>query len=228
MKRFLTSAKTALAAVAMTLLFALQGNAQDFNRIGLSYELETLNQKHGDNWNLNGFGIGYLHGFQLSSKVPVYLETDLKITAGFWGDSEKDDEDQYGYIEYNYNLTKLSIAVPVNVSYMLKLQNGISIQPYLGLNFKINALANYKTEGNLYEEEDNYYELVDSASETVNLLKGEGSANVFQLGWHVGVGFNYRWFNFGLGYGTDFINFSSHKPYTISSSTFSLTVGYNF
>ena len=38
MKRFLTSAKTALAAVAMTLLFALQGNAQDFNRIGLSYE----------------------------------------------------------------------------------------------------------------------------------------------------------------------------------------------
>lgn len=226
MKRFLKSAKTAYIAVAMILAFAFQGHAQDYNRIGLSYELETLNQKHGDNMNLNGFGIGYLHGFQLSSTVPVYLETGLKMTAGFWGDSGDEMDDDY--YEFDQNLTKLSFAVPVNVSYRFKLQSGISIQPYLGLNFKINALAKSKIEVSEYESDYDDYEFAGSASKTIDLLKGEGAANVFQLGWHVGVGFNYRWFNFGLGYGTDFINFNSHKPYTISSSTFSLTVGYNF
>lgn len=224
MKRFLTSAKTALVAVAMTLVFALQGHAQGYNRIGLSYELETLSQKHADNTNLNGFGIGYLHGFRLSSSVPVYLETGLKMTAGFWSDSET--EDDYNIYEYDYNMTKLSLAVPVNASYRFDLKNGMSIQPYLGLNFKFNLLADCKIKESEYDEDD--FELIESDSVTINLLKGENAANVFQLGWHVGVVYNYRWLNFGLSYGTDFIKFSSQKPYSVNSSTFNVTVGYNF
>lgn len=215
MKRFLTSLKTALVAVAMVTIFAFQGQAQDYNRLGLSYELEFLNPKYGDNTNLNSFGVGYLHGFGLSSSVPIYLETGLKMTAGFWGESEEDSDEKY-----SVNIQKLSFAVPVNVAYRFNVGNGLSIQPYLGLNLKLNALLQTKE---TYSEEG-----YDDEKETYNWLKGDDAASVFQLGWHVGAGLNYHWLYFGLSYGTDFIKLNTHKDASINSSTFNVTVGYNF
>lgn len=201
----LTTITAIMAATAV-----LPAAAQDYNRIGASYELETLSVKHGDNINLNGFGINYIHGFGLSKNIPLYLETGLKMSMGFHSDSFK----EYGY-DITEDFTKMSFSVPVNVAYKVNFGNGMSLLPYAGLNFKINALANVK-----YTENDEG----DKYSETINLLKGDDSANVFQLGWNLGVGFNFHSLYAGLGYGTDFIKFADD----INSSSFNLTIGYTF
>lgn len=201
----LTTITAIMAATAV-----LPAAAQDYNRIGASYELETLSVKHGDNINLNGFGINYIHGFGLSKNIPLYLETGLKMSMGFHSDSFK----EYGY-DITEDFTKMSFSVPVNVAYKVNFGNGMSLLPYTGLNFKINALANVK-----YTENDEG----DKYSETINLLKGDDSANVFQLGWNLGVGFNFHSLYAGLGYGTDFIKFADD----INSSSFNLTIGYTF
>lgn len=204
--RKLTTTIAALAAIATV----VPASAQGYNRIGASYELENLSVKHGDNINLNGFGVSYIHGFGLSKSIPLYLETGIKMSMGFYSDSYK----EYGY-EITEDITKMSFSVPVNVAYKVNFGNGMSLQPYAGLNFKINALANAK----FTENEDG-----DEYSETINLLKGDDSANVFQLGWHVGVGFNFHSLYAGLGYGTDFIKFADD----INSSSFNITLGYTF
>lgn len=46
----------------------------------------------------------------------------------------------------------------------------------------------------------------------------------FQLGWHIGAGFNYNQFYVGLSYGTDFIKIAEK----VNTGTFSLGIGYNF
>lgn len=204
--RKLTTTIAALAAIATV----VPASAQGYNRIGASYELESLSAKYVDDYNLNGFGVSYIHGFGLSKSIPLYLETGLKMSMGFHSDSYKD----YGY-EITEDITKMSFSVPVNVAYKVNFGNDMSLLPYLGLNFKINALANAK----YTEEEDG-----DKYSETVNLLKGDDSANVFQLGWHVGVGFNFHSLYAGLSYGTDFIKFAEY----VNSSTFNITLGYTF
>lgn len=211
MKKFLI---TAVALTALTV--TIPASAQNYNRVGVSYELETWNVKHGDNINLNGFGIDYIHGFGLSKNIPLYLETGLKMSMGFYSDSYRDYEEEEKVEE---NITKMSFSVPVNVAYKVNLGNNMSLLPYVGLNFKVNALANAKVTWKY----DDYLDL-ESESETVNLLKGEDSANVFQLGWHLGVGFNYSKFYAGLSYGTDFIKFADG----INSSSFNVTLGYNF
>ena len=52
--------------------------------------------------------------------------------------------------------------------------------------------------------------------------------NRFQLGWHVGVGFNYKALYLGVNYGTDFINAYKHKKSHVSSGNLAVTVGYCF
>ncbi|MCM1370206.1 MAG: porin family protein [Candidatus Amulumruptor caecigallinarius] len=191
----------AVAALAAVAVFGsnVKANAEDYNRVGLSYEMEMMNQKHGSDVNFNGFGVSYIHGFGLSSSTPIYLETGLKYMAG-WG--SKNDVD---YSIMNFN-------IPVNVAYKFNFSDDtMSLVPYLGLNFKVNALAKAKIGGhsqNLFKD--------------VN--EGGIDANVFQMGWHVGLGYNYKMIYVGAEFGTDFIKFADN----VHTMNLGVTVGYNF
>ncbi len=196
-----------LATVVMTALLTCSVTtmkADSYNRAGVSYELETWVPKHGDNLGLNGFGVNYIHGFGVSNKLPIFIETGIKMMAGF-GEYEYEEEE---YEEEKDEYSTMNFSVPVNVAYKYSFSNGeMALTPYLGLNFKLNVLAKNKYDG-----------------ETINLLKDSWGASVFQAGWHVGVGYNYRMFYIGLEFGTDFNKFASG----VNSNNFSLGIGYNF
>lgn len=195
----------ALAAVAMACSFS--AFADGYNRVNLSYDMETVNPKVGDNTVLNGFGISYIHGFGLTPKIPLYLEIGGKLSATFGGNSG---------VGYKIDDTFMNLQVPVNVVYKYKFGNGMAIAPYLGINFKFNVVASEK-----------YTEALASnaeASETINLLKSPYDGNAFQIGWHIGAGFYYRQFYIGLGGGTDFNEFMSN----VTTGNMSLTLGYTF
>ena len=53
-----------LGAVAILFGAAVPTQAKDYNRIGVTYEGEMVDGD-GHDFNLNGFGLGYIHGFGL-------------------------------------------------------------------------------------------------------------------------------------------------------------------
>lgn len=196
--------KTLWAVVAATAAVSGSAYAEGYNRAGISYELETMYPKHGDNLNLNGFGLNYIHGFGVSSKLPLFVETGAKFSAVFGSIEEKD----MGYT-YKTDYQVMSLAVPVNVAYRFSFADGtMGIAPYLGLNFKFNLLAKGKEGGESYNLFD----------------KDVWDANRFQMGWHVGAVYNWNSIYAGLSFGTDFIEIAED----VATSTFNITVGYNF
>ncbi len=199
MKKTIVTTAACLLALGTT----LPANAEGYNRAGLSYDLEMMSGG-GDSESLNGFGLSYTHGFSVSPKLPMYVETGLKMYMGFYGD-------KIGGADVN--LTKLTFAIPVNFTYKFPFAaNKMSISPYVGLNFKLNALAKMKAS-------------VGGYSETVSLFdKDTWDANVFQMGWHIGANYQYSCFYAGLSFGTDFIRFAED----VNTSNFAVTVGYCF
>ena len=79
---------------------------------------------------LNGFDVGWMSGFNVTKcRLPLYTEVGVKANVGL-GDFLSDN-DKY-----------LTIEIPVNVAYRFSIPNTkIHLSPYLGVNFKVNALG---------------------------------------------------------------------------------------
>ena len=124
---------------------------------------------------LHGFDVGWLSGFNVTKgRLPMYTEIGVKANAGF-GD-KKSSFDKF-----------LSIEVPVNFAYRFHIgDTKIHISPYLGLHFKVNAIArdNYGT---------NYFDI--------------DGVNRFQFGMQSGGHFDFDHFYLGLGAFYDFLPF---------------------
>lgn len=191
------------AALVMLAGSAATVKAEGYNRIGISYDLEIMSPNFGDNTNLNGFGVGYLHGFQIT-QMPLYIETGLNMTAGFWSEKEQGIKS---------SLTKLTFNVPVNVGYRFYFAGDtMNLMPYLGLNLKVNAMADRKV-----GDGDSY-----------SLFKEPYKASYVQVGWHIGAVYNFSCFYAGLSYGTDFNRFVSNDGLKISTMNFNVSAGYQF
>jgi hypothetical protein len=48
------------------------------------------------------------------------------------------------------------------------------------------------------------------------------------MGWHIGVGFQYKPVYVGLSYGTDFIPLFKYEDAKVNTADFALSVGYCF
>lgn len=185
-----------------------------YNLVGISYTNIGLDPEESSNISMNGFSIGYTHGFSISKKLPLFIETGVKFSLGIHSDSERyyDDYEDYGF-KATVTEKLASLSVPVNVAYKYSINDQFSIKPYLGLNVKVNVLGSttYK---------------VDHEKETMNWYDNDndGYFKRFQMGWHIGVGAQYSKYYLGLDYGTDFIKLADE----ISSGTFNLTLGYSF
>lgn len=223
-----------------------------YNRFSVSYINETISYdiKDADNKSTSGFGLKYIHGFSLSNTLPLFLETGLDLHVGFWSDT--DDKfsayDEDGYDDYDAELktklTTMNLAVPLNLAYKFNINEDFSIQPYLGLNFKFNVLAKQKHSINVTDEYDENGEIQDyndkltdkefeelyNRKKECNMFDKDDTGNKdtvwkrFQMGWHIGVGFNYKAFNIGVSYGTDFIALCKKT----NTSTLAVGVGINF
>ncbi len=215
-----------------------------YDRISLSYQYDMmkLDVKDADDQNLNGVAIDYIHGFSVSKTLPIFIETGIGFNVGFWGDSDNDYKMTTPSgtcdAELKNNLTTLSVSIPVNVAYKFNINNDFSIHPYLGLNLKFNALAQnkYKFDCEDSDIQDDVDDLSDKEFEDSfgvprsysmfdkDYTGKDGQWKRFQLGWHIGVGVNYKAFYVGLSYGTDFMELAKK----LNTSTFKIGVGYNF
>lgn len=186
-----------------------------YDMLTLSYTNSSLDPKYGDEISMNGFSLGYIHGFSISNTRPMFIETGLKLTGSFHSDSESDDDDEYSVFEQNW-----SVSVPVNFAWKFTINDKFSVKPFVGLNLKGNIYGSTKyTETYRGEEEEyksNWYDKDD--------MGDDGVFRRFQMGWHIGAGLQYSSFYVGINYGTDFVKI--HK--NISSATFDLSVGLCF
>lgn len=205
----------------------------DYNQFGVAYTNETFSYDFpkgyddDDTYNIgtNGFSLRYLHGFSVSKSLPMFVETGLNLNFNF-GSVDYYNDDSTAKYQF------AALAVPVNFAYRFKVNESVTIKPYLGLNVKFNLMGRMKWE--FEDDEDTDYDEEDDSTTWGSLYStkdmGDKDAvwNRFQLGWHIGAEAQFNRFYIGLNYGTDFIKAYSYKKYKINSATLNIGVGVYF
>lgn len=136
-----------------------------------------------------GVGIGYLYGINITGhNLPLFLELGPEFNYTF-----NVIEDTY-YDEKTW-LHFLSVGTPIDVAYRLRLSDNISLAPFGGLDVRVNAMA--------LAVGDDY------TASYFNSDDFEPTANRFQLGWNVGIGFYFGKFYLGYRFNSDIIPFMS-------------------
>lgn len=207
-----------------------------YDRISLSYDYWKSSKEmfYDDADATNGIAIDYIHGFSISKTLPMFIETGIGASFGFWGDTNDDVKG----VDIKYRFAHINLSIPVNFAYKFNINNDFSIHPFVGLNFKFNLYANNKVK--LDFEDSDAQDYVDDMSDKEfedqfgrprdfsmfdkDYTGKDGQWKRFQLGWHIGVGVNYKALYVGLSYGTDFMEICKKH----STSNFKVGVGFNF
>lgn len=203
----------------------MAGDYTGYNRFGISYDNTSYGfnkQAGGDdnNFSTNGFGLNYIHGFSLTQKLPLYLETGINANFNFSSTELDDDGDE------TLKFQNINFQVPVNLTYRFAATEDFTIAPYLGLNLKLNIVGRERIE---YDDDDDDDDAKWYSVYSKKDMGGKDETwNRFQMGWHVGVGFQYKPIYLGVQYGTDFIAAYSHKKAKINNGNLKLTVAYCF
>lgn len=227
------------------------GEISSYNQIGISYVYESFKYdfpKGGPTEDMdmgtNGFGIKYIHGFNVSDKLPMFVETGANFNFNFGS-----NEGEMGTQKFQW----ASLAVPINFAYKFNINENFAIKPYLGINLKFNLLGRNKMEygdGEDWDEDwddddydwrsygygdwddDDYDddEYGDSKWQNVFSKKDMGKDvwNRFQLGWHIGADVQFKKYFVGISYGTDFIKAFKQKNYSVNTGTLNVTLGFCF
>lgn len=150
-----------------------QEHPSNYNRISMSFR--NVNFTGGSGF--IGGGFDYAHGFSVSSKLPLYVETGASLA--YVGKDEYGDGWDAGYGTIN---------VPVNCVYRVCIPSSkVVLKPYLGLNFKGNIVGS----SDMSTDTQEWYSDFDF--------------NRFQLGWQLGIGMEYKKLYLGFNFGTDFV-----------------------
>ena len=224
--------------------------AFQYHRLSFSYAPLFIGET------VNGISFGYTYGANCSRTHPFFFEIGMNLNYNFktfdgafgysmvtvdpnnLGDLDKlmnmdyddflnQDWDHTSDLKMKFNM--LSWNIPVNFGYRYSINDNLSIDPYIGLNFKFNILAQADIES---KANDNDY-LNNAASDIINDMGSINFLNkddmmgmqwkTFQMVWHIGAGVNYKRLNLGLRYGTDFIKIAEGT----NSSNFYLSLGVN-
>lgn len=250
MKKILMAAALFVAGVSIA-------NADDYNRLAVSFDNthyglnKNMKAEVGiDGYGTNGFGINYLHGFGVAENM--FVETGLNLDFG-WGSKEMATES--GNLGYGYSYTaklllkakNINMQLPVNFVYRVGVGDNMWVSPYVGINFKVNLVGKLKQDvdftSNLpaeYNDEINE-EIAEYATDWRNVYSDskenmgdkDNTWNRFQMGWHIGCGFQYSKYYIGVQWGTDFIPAYSHKfevgdKDKVSTSNLKVSLGYTF
>ena len=187
-----------------------------WSRIYVSYlpSKMKLDYDDADDFKFKGFQVGWLKGFGLTQRLPLYMEAGAAIQYRSYKDEESDS-----YYDFSQKCNLLSLNIPVNLLYRFNITDDISISPYFGLDFRINLLGKNK-----YEETYDG----DTDSWDGNLFDDDDMDNEawkrFQAGWHIGVGLDYRIIHIAVEYGTDFNEIAEKSKF----ATTAITLGLNF
>lgn len=175
------------------------------------------------NFSTNGVGLNFYRGYSVSSKIPLYVEWGLFGSFGTHSESET----EHGY-KYTSKFRNLNFGVPVNVAYRFNPTGDIYIKPYLGINFRVNALSDVCSE----ITEDGEKLDVEGNGDWNSVFDTEDGEDChwkrFQMGWQIGVGFEIKALYLALQYGTDFIPAFSYESAKVNNGTFKLQLGVSF
>lgn len=214
--------------------------AISWNRIFFSYIPSKLVYDAPDvvSDNLKGFSAGYLRGFSLTRRVPLYMEVGAALQYGFsesyTGSSDTSYDEEQGYMSTSYSgrVHMVSVNVPINLLYRFNINDRLSVSPYFGLDFRYNVACKAKFDTkNRYGEYGEYEEVGGNVSFNFfdkELMRQAGFEpfSRFQPGFHAGIGLDYRMLHLAVDLGKDFYELSPTGKGKIRTT--SITVGYNF
>ncbi|MBQ8779003.1 MAG: outer membrane beta-barrel protein [Alistipes sp.] len=211
--QFVNSGNANVAAKSGTSLSSM--STDDYNRFYVGYNPTKINWEDDQEDNEEGFPLtqsltaGYLHASSLSSSVPLFLEYGANFQYSFGKESNDGDD---------LTVNMYSVNVPISLAFKAQF-NDVSLTPYLGVNFRVNAAGTLT-----YDDEDtNIFD--DSDKEA-----GDNAAKRFQAGINFGVGLSYKAIYLGVGYLSDFSKFidNNDDDNVGKMGAVTLTVGINF
>ena len=188
--------------------------------------------------NLKGISVGYLRGFSLTHKVPLYMEVgaafQYRFTDSYAGSSDTTYDEEQGYtsVSYSARVHMMSVNVPINLLYRFNINDRLSISPYFGLDFRYNVACKIRVKMRKSYGEYGEYERA-KATKSFSLFDKEFMGqmgvepfNRFQPGFHGGISLDYRMLHLAVDLGKDFDELSPTGKGKIRTT--SITVGYNF
>lgn len=205
----------AMAAIAMTAFIA--DAEEGYNRVGLSSIVMGLSPNDDyksispvtddqDGADLYGVGFDYIHGFPVAKKLFVEVGASVDI-SGCTSKTDKIRDKDYDWIMLEEKLRNVSLRVPVNLAYSIRISDNVTLVPFLGLNLRMNVV--YKLRDKItsslpdYRMDTGWLNLLSSSED--NMGSSALTWNRFQVGWQAGFGFNISKFYVGVEGGTDFV-----------------------
>ena len=181
-----------------------------------------------NNMKFNGISLGYSKAFSVSKELPLYLEAGIGIQYSY---DKKTASAPMEDLSIQYSTKKfrmLSAKIPVSLSYKYDIPNiKVSVLPFIGVNFRVNALARQNTENVIMKNGVITYQQRSKADcfDSDDMGKSDFTWNRFQAGWEFGVKATYdSKYLIGLSYGKDFNEIGKNTKI----HTTSLTLGYLF
>lgn len=186
----------------------------NYSRLYLGYaNMMPAGDTDSDDEALQGLKFGYLKGISLTNKVPLFLQVGGEIQYGTYSDSET----VYGY-DCTTRLNELGIAIPVSLTYKYTFTNGFYLEPYAGIRFRVNLLANMS-------------ESFDGDKETLSFFDkdkmGDTAFKRFQFGGQIGLNFGYKALNVNVGFDM-YSPISKANKYKYKYNTVTVGLGVNF
>ncbi|MBP5420243.1 MAG: hypothetical protein J6Y72_10585 [Bacteroidales bacterium] len=254
-------------------LVAVNAVAQGYTRIQFNFapqvmEIKDVVLESGENAQVGwegaqlstpGFGLGIIKGIAISENNPLFLELGGNLTF-LHKKGEDSSNESYSYGSYSRTYTMkynfFNISIPVNLAYRINVADAFSIQPFAGLNMKVNILGKAQYDYNVKystkygsDSDSGSYDLDFFAKTKVDdnyeqYFFGESDdhkANRFQLGLNIGCGFNIAKILYvGYTFQPDLVKYSNaayydydghdeiEKTYKVKTRSNVITVGINF
>ena len=164
--------KNLLAAAALC-LFAGNASAQVNSYGSLYFQYNptwfVANYDNVETEYINGFTLGYFRSIGIGGdNVPLFLEVGGNVQYGL-------HTEKVGGVRVNDHL--MSLNIPINFGYSIRLGDNLALNPYMGIKFRLNLLGveTYDIKGventNLYSKDD----------------MGDARYNRFQIGGQIGA-----------------------------------------
>lgn len=233
-------------SLAVAALFVCTANAQDYNRVTVAYQNLDLNNNTnissvasiGD---MDGFKVGYTHGFNLTSKAPLYLEVGADFIFNIHSSDVTYTEGAgiMTNVKAKHTGTTCGLTIPVSLAYKFNLGEKWWIEPFAGANVKFNFTGRtkykYTNVVGLQDADMDWFKEEDMSRDDLapgeggsyyNYLGGEACKRV-QFGGQFGVNVGYKRFNLNVAYQ---IHSTLQKTdnFTVNTRAFTFGVGYNF
>ena len=174
-------------------------------RIGAAFATVNSDDRFLDGGSVKtGLNVGFVTGFQLAYRSPVYFETGLSYV-------EKGGKGQYDGTKFTYSLDYLEL--PLVMKYIYDVDPAFSIQPYVGGYLAVGVAGKIK--------DFNHRQAYSSFDNNEGFQRFDG-------GIKIGCGVQYDFMYAELGYDFGLSNISHNYFDTSHTGTLYATIGFNF